>query len=76
MRGARPSPRERIVRIFEGVRKLEHRLTAKLLKMPPEDRPAFEARGIAKVNAIMKKAVLACSRVIAKQKSRRTRRTR
>jgi len=45
--------------------------------MPVEERPAFAARGIAKVNAIMRKAVLACDRVLAqnKQKARRTPRT-
>jgi hypothetical protein len=78
MRGARPSPRERIVRIFKRVHKLEKLLIAKLHRMPVEDRPAFEAKGIASVNAIMKKAVVACTRVMApaKQKTRRTPRTR
>lgn len=78
MMRTRPNPRERIGRIFERVRRLENRLIAKLQKMPVEERPAFVARGIAKVNAIMKSAVLACTRAMApaKQKSRRTRRTR
>lgn len=78
MRRRRPSPRERIGRVFQRVYKLENRLIAKLHKMPVEEWPAFEARGIAKVNAIMKKAVLACTRVMApaKQKARRTPRTR
>jgi hypothetical protein len=53
-------------------------LIAKHHRIPAEERPAFQATGIAKVNAIMKKAVLACTRVMAstKPKARRTRKTR
>jgi hypothetical protein len=54
--------------LFESLREfasLSIGLTAKLRKMPPEEQPAFEARDVAKINAIMKKAVLACSRVMA-----------
>ncbi len=40
MRRPRSNPRERISRIFERVRKLETRLTAKLHRMPVEERPA------------------------------------
>jgi hypothetical protein len=78
MKRPRPSPRKRIGRIFERVYKLENRLIAKHHRIPAEERPAFQATGIAKVNAIMKKAVLACTRVMAstKPKARRTRKTR
>jgi len=40
-------------------------LIAKLLKMPPEDRPRSRPSASPKVNAIMKKAVLACARATA-----------
>lgn len=69
MRRTRPNPRERIDRIFERIRKLENRLIAKSQRMPVEERDAFDATEIAKINAIMKKAVQACIRVASRPRT-------
>ena len=74
----RANPRERIGRVWQRVYERETRRIAEQHRLPAGEQAAFQAQSVAKINAIMQKAVRACERVMASitPKTGRPRKTR
>jgi hypothetical protein len=64
-----PQPRHRrVLRIFKNIYRLEKQLTAQIPKIPLSEQPAAVATNAARVNAKLRRTVLAFMRLEARAK--------
>jgi len=62
------TPHRRVLRIFKRIYSLERQLTAQLPKIPLSEQPVAVAKNAARVNAKLRRAVLAFMRLEARAK--------